>query len=164
MNPSLKVATRMQKARAVQNAISQLRSKLGRSRLKWSTQREQIVTTFLTQNHVTIRGLYGLLNRNGQRTPLGTIYRTMRVLCDVGFAQPRCFGEETHYDNMSLKGDHDHLICTHCGHIVEFEEPSMEGIRQEIAAENGFSLTARNVELYGICLPCQGKGKAAQAM
>ena len=153
-----------QKPRAVQNAIRQLRSKLVRSRLKWSTQREQIVTTFLAQNHVTIRDLYVLLNRNGQRTPLGTIYRTMRVLCDVGFAQTRCFGDKTQYDNIFVKGDHDHLICTHCGHIVEFEEPTMEGIRQEIAAENGFSLTARNVELYGICFPCQNKGRVPQAL
>ncbi len=150
--------------RDAQETIRTLRLRLVRARLKWSTQREQIVTTFLTHNHVTIRRLYGLLNRNGRRTPLGTIYRTMRVLCDVGFAQARSFGNETQYDNMSVKDDHDHLICTHCGHIVEFEEPTMEGLRQEIAKENGFSLTARNVELYGICLSCQGKGSAAAAM
>ncbi len=164
MNMSLRVASGIQRPRAVEDAIRQLRSKLVRSRLKWSTQREQIVTTFLAQNHVTIRDLYVLLNRNGQRTPLGSIYRTMRVLCDVGFAQTRCFGDKTQYDNIFVKGDHDHLICTHCGHIVEFEEPTMEEIRQEIAAENGFSLTARNVELYGICFPCQNKGKVAQAL
>ena len=93
-NVSIKGASEIQRPRAVQNAIGQLRSKLDRSRLKWSTQREQIVTTFLAQNHVTIRDLYVLLNRKGQRTPLGTIYRTMRVLCDVGFAQARCFGEK----------------------------------------------------------------------
>jgi Fur family ferric uptake transcriptional regulator len=164
MNPSIKATARIRKSRVVQDAISHLRSKLGRSRLKWSIQREHIVTTFLHQKHVTIRELYGLLNRNGHRTPLGSIYRTMRVLCEVGFAQARCFGEETQYDNMWVKGDHDHLICTQCGHIVEFEEPTMEDIRREIAAENGFSLTARTLELYGICLPCQHKGKPAQAM
>lgn len=126
----------MQKKPAVQHAINQLRLKLESSGLKWSIQREQIVTTFLAQNHVTIRDLYKLLNRGGLRTPLSTIYRTMRVLCDVGFAQARSFGDETQYDNMSVKGAHDHLICTHCGHIVEFEEPTMEGIRHEIAARN----------------------------
>lgn len=161
MNTSIKMTMMREKTRTAEHAISQLRSRLERSRLKWSVQREQIVTTFLAQNHITIRGLYGLLNRNGQRTPLSTIYRTMRMLCDVGFAQPRCFGEETQYDNMSVKGDHHHLICTVCGHIAEFEEPAMEEIGQKIAEENGFCLNASNVELYGICWACQSKQKAA---
>ncbi len=93
---------------------------------------------FFKQDHITIRGLYGLLNKSGRRTPLGTIYRTMRVLCKVGFAQPRYFGSETQYDNISAKGDHDHLICTHCRHIVEPKDSTTEHIRQEIVAENGF--------------------------
>lgn len=123
--------------------------------MKWSLQREQIVTTFLQQDHITIRRLYGLLNRNGRRAPLNTIYRTMRVLCEKGFAQTRRFGDETHYDNISAKGDHDHLICTHCGYIVEFESPAIEGLRRQIAAVNGFHLTARNLELYGMCAACR---------
>ncbi|MBP6201331.1 MAG: transcriptional repressor, partial [Nitrospira sp.] len=101
-----------------QETLDRVRASLGRSRLRWSPQREQIVMAFLKQDHITIRSLYGVLNRNGRRAPLNTIYRTMRVLCDNGFAQTRRFGEETQYDNISAKGDHDHLICTGCGHIV----------------------------------------------
>ena len=148
-------STSVKKARSAQQAIDRLRSSLGRSRLKWSTKREQIVAAFLKQDHITIRGLYDVLNRNGRRAPLNTIYRTMRVLCDKGFAQARRFGEETHYDNISTKGDHDHLICTHCGYIVEFEDPAIEGLRRQIAAANGFHLTARNLELYGLCAACR---------
>lgn len=148
--------------RSAQKAVDRLRSSLGRSGLKWSPQREQIVTTFLQQDHITIRDLYDLLNSNGRRAPLNTIYRTMRVLCDKGFAQARRFGDETHYDNVSAKGDHDHLICTHCGYIVEFEDPTIEGLQRHIAAANGFHLLARNHELYGMCAVCR-TGRAAAA-
>ncbi|WHZ14169.1 MAG: Ferric uptake regulation protein FUR [Nitrospira sp.] len=147
--------------RSAQKAIDRLRSSLERSGLKWSLQREQIVTAFLQQDHITIRGLYGLLNSNGRRAPLNTIYRTMRVLCEKGFAQARCFGEEMHYDNILTKGDHDHLICTHCGYIVEFEDQAIEGLRRQIAAANGFHLTARNLELYGVCAACRTEGPAS---
>jgi len=143
------------RALATQDAIERVRSSLGRSRLRWSPQREQIVLAFLKQDHITIRGLYGFLNRNGRRAPLNTIYRTMRVLCDNGFAQARRFGEETHYDNISAKGDHDHLICTGCGYIVEFEDPTIEGLRHAVASANGFHLTGRNIELYGLCAVCR---------
>jgi tRNA nucleotidyltransferase (CCA-adding enzyme) len=67
----------------------------------------------------------------------------------------RRFGEETQYDNISTKGDHDHLICTGCGHIVEFEDPAIEGLRQQVALANGFHLTGRNLELYGLCAGCR---------
>lgn len=142
-------------ALATQEALDRVRSSLGSSRLRWSPQRQQIVLAFLKQDHITIRGLYGFLNRNGRRAPLNTIYRTMRVLCENGFAQARRFGEETQYDNISAKGDHDHLICTGCGYIVEFEDPAIEGLRQQVASANGFHLTGRNLELYGLCARCR---------
>lgn len=123
--------------------------------MKWSMQREHIVTAFLNQNHTTIRSLYASLNKHGQRTPLGSIYRTMRVLCAMGFAQFRNFGDETLYDNIWVKGEHDHLICTHCGHIVEFDNPAIERLREKVLVANGFSVTTRNFELYEICAACR---------
>ena len=143
------------RASASEQAIDEIRSSLGCSGVRWSPQREQIVMAFLKQDHISIRSLYGLLNRNGRRAPLNTIYRTMRVLCDNGFAQARRFGEETQYDNISAKRDHDHLICTGCGYIVEFEEPAIEGLRHQVASANGFHLTGRNLELYGLCAVCR---------
>ncbi len=110
---------------------------------------------------MTINDLYTQLNRNGYRTPIGTIYRTMRMLCEVGFAQHRYFGEETHYDNVSDKTAHDHLICTVCGHIVEFHDPVIEGLRQDIAAANGFTLTVQHLEIYGRCSACRPRAESA---
>lgn len=135
--------------------IERIRMSFGRTRLNWSLQRERIVEAFLQGEHITIRELYSRLNRQGQRAPLNTIYRTMRVLCEKGFAQARRFGDETQYDNLFAKGEHDHLICTGCGHIVEFEDPSIERLRRQVAEANGFHLTARNLELYGLCAGCR---------
>lgn len=134
--------------------IDHIRRSLGRTRLNWSLQRERIVQAFLQGEHMTIRELYRVLNRRGHRAPLNTIYRTMRILCEKGFAQARRFGEETQYDNVFAKGDHDHLICTGCGHIVEFEDPTIERLRKQVAEANGFHLTAQNLELYGLCAGC----------
>lgn len=141
--------------RRADEGIERIRTSLGRTRLNWSLQRERIVLAFLQGEHMTIRELYSLLNRGGHRAPLNTIYRTMRVLCEKGFAQARRFGEETQYDNLLAKGDHDHLICTECRHIVEFEDPTIERLRQQVAAANGFHLTAQNLELYGLCANCR---------
>lgn len=144
--------------RRLDEGIERIRTSFGRTRQNWSLQRERIVHAFLQGEHITIRELYSRLNRQGHRAPLNTIYRTMRVLCEKGFAQARRFGEETQYDNLFAKGDHDHLICTGCGHIVEFEDPTIERLRQQVAAANGFHLTAQNLELYGLCADCREAG------
>ncbi|MGC3975768.1 MAG: transcriptional repressor [Nitrospira sp.] len=141
--------------RRLDEGIERIRSSFGRTRLNWSLQRERIVEAFLQGEHITIRELYSQLNRQGHRAPLNTIYRTMRVLCEKGFAQARRFGEETQYDNLFAKGEHDHLICTGCGHIVEFEDPTIERLRKQVAEANGFHLTAQNLELYGLCAGCR---------
>nr|MCW5799660.1 transcriptional repressor [Nitrospira sp.] len=144
--------------RRLDEGIERIRTSFGRTRQNWSVQRERIVQAFLQGEHITIRELYSQLNRQGHRAPLNTIYRTMRVLCEKGFAQARRFGEETQYDNLFAKGDHDHLICTECGHIVEFEDPTIERLRKQVAEANGFYLTAQNLELYGLCADCRVAG------
>mgnify|MGYP000414436774 CR=1 FL=1 len=140
------------------DGLEPIRTSFGRTRQNWSVQRERIVQAFLEGEHITIRELYSRLNRQGHRAPLNTIYRTMRLLCEKGFAQARRFGGETQYDNLFTKGDHDHLICTECGRIVEFEDPTIERLRQQVAAANGFHLTAQNLELYGLCQECRVTG------
>ncbi|HAP40000.1 MAG TPA: transcriptional repressor [Nitrospira sp.] len=155
MNVVTRLSRSNRQERRLDEGIQRIRTSFGRTRLNWSLQRERIVQAFLQEEHITIRELYRRLNRQGQRAPLNTIYRTMRVLCDKGFAQARRFNEETQYDNLFAKGDHDHLICTGCGHIVEFEDPTIERLRQEIASANGFHLTAQNLELYGLCADCR---------
>jgi Fur family ferric uptake transcriptional regulator len=144
--------------RFVKATMNLLRSRLKVSHFKWGIQRERIVLAFLSHDHVSIRGLYALLNRNGHRTPVGTIYQTMRVLVKVGFARPRYFGDRAQYDNISVTGEHDHLVCTRCGQIVEFEHPVIVNLEQQIAVAHGFHLTARKLEVYGICPSCREGG------
>jgi Fur family transcriptional regulator, ferric uptake regulator len=139
----------------VQEKIARFRSTLGRSSRKWSIPRERILNTFLAQDHITVHELHRLLNINGQRVSLSTIYRTMGMLCKIGIARLRHFGEKAQYDNVSSKGDHDHLICTDCGEIVEFKDSAIEDLRHQVAAAHGFRLTAQNLELYGLCARCK---------
>ena len=50
---------------------------------------------------------------------------------------------------------HDHLICTRCQKIVEFEEERIEVLQNEVAARLGFRLSSHKMELYGLCEDCQ---------
>lgn len=127
----------------------------GGTRLKRSKKRDLILAAFASQNHVTAQTLHSSLAEEGHRISLGTIYRTMRLFCKMGLAQARHYDTKTQYGHPAARGYHDHLVCTTCGEIVEFENQEIQRLRREIAEANGFSLSVHKLELYGTCAPCR---------
>ena len=53
---------------------------------------------------------------------------------------------------------HDHLVCTACGRIVEYQSEAMEALQREIAARYGFELDDHVHELRGRCRECRRAG------
>ena len=138
----------------VAREIDNLKSHLAKHQLKLTKQRELILNAFLKMEHVSADQMHLLLAKRGHHIGLATIYRTMNLFCDAGFAQARHFGSQTQYDNVSHKGHHDHLICTSCGKIFEFENLEIERLQQEVASRHGFTITTHKLELYGLCSTC----------
>jgi Fur family ferric uptake transcriptional regulator len=138
-----------------QKEISLLKDHLAKHQLKLTRQREQILSVFLKNEHITAEQMYRLLSKKDPHIGLATIYRTLNLFCDAGLAQARHFGSQTQYDNVSHKGHHDHLICTSCGKIVEFENCDIERLQEEVAARNGFVIQTHKLELYGLCAGCR---------
>ena len=118
-------------------------------------QREQILNVFLRIEHITAEQMYRLLAKKDPHIGLATIYRTLNLFCEAGLAQARHFGTQTQYDNVSHKGHHDHLICTSCGKIVEFENDDIERLQEEEANRHGFTIQTHKLELYGLCAGCR---------
>ena len=132
-----------------------LKEHLAKHQLKLTRQRELILSVFLKKEHITAEEMYHLLAKKAPHLGLATIYRTLNLFCDAGLAQARHFGSQTQYDNVSHKGHHDHLICTSCGKIVEFENCEIERLQEEVAAKNGFVIQTHKLELYGLCSSCR---------
>jgi Fur family ferric uptake transcriptional regulator len=135
--------------------IAALKTHLAKHQLKLTRQREQILDAFLKNEHITAEQMYRLLNKKDPHIGLATIYRTLNLFCEAGLAQARHFGTQTQYDNISHKGHHDHLICTGCGKIVEFENCEIERLQEEVARRNGFVIQTHKLELYGLCASCR---------
>ena len=135
--------------------IAALKTHLAKHQLKLTRQREQILDAFLKNEHITAEQMYRLLNKKDPHIGLATIYRTLNLFCEAGLAQARHFGTQTQYDNVSHKGHHDHLICTGCGKIVEFENCEIERLQEEVARRNGFVIQTHKLELYGLCASCR---------
>ena len=132
-----------------------LKQHLSKHSLKLTRQREHILNAFLKMEHVTAEQMYHLLAKKDPHIGLATIYRTLKLFCETGLAQERHFGTQTQFDNVAHKGHHDHMICTSCGKIVEFQNCQIEKLQEEVATKNGFSIQTHKLELYGLCSNCQ---------
>lgn len=132
-----------------------LKEHLVKHQLKLTRQREQILNVFLKTEHITAEQMYRVLSKKDPHIGLATIYRTLNLFCEAGLAQARHFGSQTQYDNVSHKGHHDHLICTSCGKIIEFENCDIERLQEEVARRNGFTIQTHKLELYGLCSSCR---------
>jgi Fur family ferric uptake transcriptional regulator len=118
--------------------------------------RFKILEVFLqTENHVTIDEMVGLLKQNGWSLEPEFVRDTMKLMCRFGFAQKSQFDNgELRYEHRHLGQHHDHMICTKCRKIFEFEEDRLEQLQIKIAAAKGFHMLQHKMEIYGICEDC----------
>jgi Fur family ferric uptake transcriptional regulator len=93
----------------------------------------------------------------GGKVPEGTVQRVMDLLCDLGFAVRRDFGDGPVYEHLHLGEHHDHLICTQCGEVIEFIDPRVEQLQEMHAASAGFRPLRHKLEIYGICRRCAAR-------
>jgi Fur family ferric uptake transcriptional regulator len=49
---------------------------------------------------------------------------------------------------------HDHLYCTSCRKLVEFQSEALVELRDKVAAEHGFRVTGHRLIIDGLCGDC----------
>lgn len=126
--------------------------------LKQSRQRTAIAEVFFEMGgHVAIDELVARVREQDPRVSVATVYRTMKLLAECGLAVARHFGDgQTRYEPAVRRHHHDHLICTACGEIVEFESERIEELQDRVARRHGFEVEHHRLEIYGRCARCRG--------
>ncbi|MGE5842103.1 MAG: Fur family transcriptional regulator [Deltaproteobacteria bacterium] len=130
--------------------------------LKSTRQRDEILSMFVSAGrHVSAEELYLLVRKSNPSIGYATVYRTLKLLASAGLAEARRFEDGyTRYEYRETDGHHhDHLICTRCGKIIEFENERIEHLQQDVARKNNFHVLNHKLELYGLCSDCQRKKK-----
>ncbi len=125
--------------------------------LKSTRQRDIILESFLSSaRHISIEELYLKLRAKHPSIGYATVYRTLKLFAESGIAREIQFGDgQTRYEHATEGEHHDHLVCTRCGTIIEFENETIEQLQQEVAVSHGFQIENHKLELYGVCVKCQ---------
>ena len=122
--------------------------------LKQTQQRKVIVEHFLRINaHVDADELHHRIRQEGHDIGLATIYRTLNLLKDAGIVEQQSFQDGRNvFEVASPNSHHDHLICTECGRVIEFEDAEIESLQKSIAAKFNMTLKSHRLDLFGTCI------------
>ncbi len=125
--------------------------------LRSTSQRDEILKVFVEAGrHLSAEELYALVKKSNPGIGYATVYRTLKLLAEAGVAQARRFEDGfTRYEHTTPDAHHDHLICTKCGMIIEFENERIEELQQDVARRKRFKVQNHKLELYGLCSSCQ---------
>jgi Fur family ferric uptake transcriptional regulator len=118
--------------------------------------RLRVLDAFLqTEKHITIDELSEILIQSGYCFDYQFIKDTLKLMCRFGFAQKIRFGDgQVRYEHRHLGQHHDHMICTKCSKIIEFEDDQIENFQVQVASMYGFHMLQHKMEIYGICSDC----------
>ena len=137
------------------------RKYLERRGLKLTAERQAVFDQlFARHEHVEADEILVRLRARGKKISRATIYRTLELLVKSGMVRRVHLGED-HYHYEHVRGDshHDHLVCTACGSVIEFNDPELEQRQLEICARKKFTPTFHNLQILGVCDSCRRKGE-----
>jgi Fur family ferric uptake transcriptional regulator len=119
-------------------------------------RRTILACVFGGSGHFTAEDLLDRLRASGARVSRASVYRTLGLLVEGGFVETREFRRgQMMYEAMLGQHHHDHLICSKCAKIVEFENPEIEALQERVARAHGFVLESHSLRLYGRCSSCR---------
>ncbi len=128
--------------------------------LNTTKQRINIAKIFFTmKGHHSLEDIYQKVSQKVPSIGQTTVYRTIKLLCEVGLAEELQVGDGfARYEPVTTKQHHDHLICKQCGKTVEFSSPEIEKWQNDLATEHEFKLLEHHHILIGLCADCEKKG------
>jgi Fur family transcriptional regulator, ferric uptake regulator len=122
-----------------------------------TAQRREVLRVIASMGpHFDAEELAKQLRRGRKPVSRATTYRTLAHLERSGIVRKVDFGEaHAHYESVSSRTQHEHLVCRACGQVLEATDTALEKRIEAIAEQNGFLLEKHTVQLVGLCRRCQ---------
>lgn len=113
--------------------------------------------------HIDADCLLESMQRNGLKISRATVYRNLELLVECGLVRKHRLGRNRYlFEHIHAGQEHDHLVCTRCGRVVEFVSPGIAAMQAEICRAHGFVPARHNLQIQGLCTGCaQGKESVA---
>ncbi|MEG2935292.1 MAG: Fur family transcriptional regulator [Clostridium sp.] len=107
-----------------------------------------------TKEHPSAETIHKALMEEYPTMSLATVYKTLKVLVEVGLVQELNVGEGNfRYDGMTSAHPHIHCIC--CAKVDDLEGVTFEELNQTVKGNTNYDVLSNKVYFYGICPECK---------
>jgi Fur family ferric uptake transcriptional regulator len=103
------------------------------------------------EGHFDIETLFDYMTSKNYRVSRATLYNTIELLSDCRLVVRHKFGRsQAQYEKTYQAGQHDHLIDTTTGKVIEFSDPRINEIIKSACDEHSFQLHHYALYIYGM--------------
>ena len=119
------------------------------------TRQRQVVLEELrkSHNHPSADEIYDHVRQHLPRISLGTVYRNLELLCEMGEIQKlQLGGAIKRYDGNCNK--HYHIRCLTCGRVDDAPMAPLNSLENDLYKFTVFNIIGHNLEFTGYCPHC----------
>ena len=127
--------------------------------LKITRQREILLRRiFESEGHFSAESLEDRVKGDG--ISKATIYRTLQLLTESELiAEVLLEDDRRFYEHVWGRMPHDHIVCTDCRKVFEFDGAELARIEEGIALEMGFVPVRRRLRIEANCTALRNTGR-----
>ena len=130
---------------------------MSNSNKRMTKQRKKILEVLKkTDSHPTADEIYEKVKEAIPNISLGTIYRNLNVLSEMGEIMILDYGSSySRFDGNPE--NHYHFRCENCGKVFDVEQEVLEELNEKMDEDTPFEVNYHRLEFYGLCPQCQSQ-------